>query len=115
MKPSAHMHHVHLFAKDIDETIAWYQRNLAAEVKFDGDFGGARNVFMQIGSGRINLYDQPPRGVDATAGGPAGGRRRTGAYHHVGIQTDNLAALRERLLNNGVQFRSEIREFGSWR
>ena len=97
------MHHVHLFAADIDATIDWYVSNLGATVAFDGPFGGARNVFIHVGHGRINLYDQAPR--------DGGG----GAYHHIGIQTDNLAALRTRLQNNGVQFRSEIREFGSWR
>ena len=93
------MHHVHLFAEDVDATVAWYQHNLGAEVMFDGDFGGARNVFMQLGTGRINLYDQRPRGDTQ------------GPYHHIGIQTDDLAGLRERLLANGVEFRSDIREF----
>ena len=97
------MHHVHLFAEDVDATVAWYQHNLGAEVMFDGDFGGARNVFMQLGTGRINLYDQRPRGDTQ------------GPYHHIGIQTDDLVGLRERLLANGVEFRSDIREFGNWR
>jgi catechol 2,3-dioxygenase-like lactoylglutathione lyase family enzyme len=101
--PSAHMHHVHLFAQDIDHTVAWYTSMLGAEVAFDGEFGGVRNVFMHIGSGRINLYDQPTR--------PGAG----GAYHHIGIQTDDLAGLHTRLLDAGVEFRSGIREFNSWR
>jgi hypothetical protein len=36
-------------------------RALGAEVYFDGDFGGARNVFMKIGAGRLHLYSQQPR------------------------------------------------------
>ena len=38
-----------------------------------------------------------------------------GAYHHIGIQTDDLAALYARLKANDVKFRSDIREFGNWR
>ena len=102
-QPSANVHHVHLFASDIDATVKWYVDNLDAQVAFDGDFGGARNVFMHVGYGRINLYAQPPRGDTS------------GAYHHIGIQTDNLVGLRDRLVANGVTFRSDIREFGSWR
>ncbi len=100
---SANLHHVHLFANDIDATVDWYVKNLNAEVAFDGDFGGARNVFLHVGYGRLNLYAQPPRG------------ETSGAYHHVGIQTDNLSELRDRLTSNGVEFRSDIREFGNWR
>ena len=95
-----HLHHVHLFATDIDATVAWWREKLGGVVAFDGAFGGARNVFMEVGSGRLHLYDQPPRGAPG------------GAVHHVGIQTDDLPALHRRLLALGVSFRSGIREFG---
>lgn len=100
---NTHLHHVHIFASDIDATVAWYRDMLGGEVFHDGDFGGARNVFMKIGRGRLNIYDQPPRGD---------GRN---AVHHIGIRTDDLTALHARLEANGVAFRSGIREFGSWR
>ncbi len=102
-QPAAHLHHVHLFAADIDATVAWWREKLGGVVAFDGAFGGARNVFMEVGRGRLHLYDQPPRGTPG------------GAVHHVGIQTDDLPALHSRLLALGVPFRSGIREFGSWR
>ena len=101
--PAADLHHVHLFASDLDATVAWWREKLGGEVAFDGDFGGARNVFMRVGRGRLHLYDQPPRGAP---GGP---------WHHVGIRTDDLPALHRRLAAEGVPFRSGIREFGSWR
>ena len=101
--PAAHLHHVHVFASDLEATVAWWRDKLGGEVIFDGDFGGARNVFMQVGTGRLNIYDQPPRGATG------------GAWHHVGIQTDDLAALHRRLAAEGVPLRSGIREFGSWR
>jgi catechol 2,3-dioxygenase-like lactoylglutathione lyase family enzyme len=98
-----HVHHTHLFTQDIDATIAWWREMLGAEVAFDGDFGGARNVFLRVGSGRIHLYEQPPRGD-----GP-------GAVHHIGIRTDDLEALEARLRAKGVAFRSGIRDFGAWK
>ncbi len=98
-----HLHHVHIFSHDLDSSIDWYVRALDAEVSFDGDFGGVRNVFMKVGTGRIHLYAQPPRD---------GGK---GAIHHVGIRTTDLAGLHRRLLQMGTIFRSGIREFGAWR
>jgi catechol 2,3-dioxygenase-like lactoylglutathione lyase family enzyme len=98
-----HMHHVHLFADDLDATVAWWRIHLGGEVIFDGEFGGARNVFMRVGSGRVNFYDQPAR--------EGGG----GAVHHIGIRTDDLTALEQRLRAAGIAFRSGIRDFGSWK
>jgi catechol 2,3-dioxygenase-like lactoylglutathione lyase family enzyme len=92
-----------LFTEDIDQTIAWWRDMLDGEVAFDGDFGGARNVFMRVGSGRLHLYDQQPRDTGK------------GAVHHVGIRTDDLAALEQRLRAAGVEFRSGIRDFGAWK
>ena len=101
--PAVHLHHVHVFASDIDATVAWWREKLGGEVVFDDEFGGARNVFMQVGTGRLHIYDQPPRG------------RPGGAWHHVGIRTDDLPALHRHLVAEGVPFRSSVREFGSWR
>jgi len=100
---TAHLHHAHLFAADIDATIRWWTEMLGAEVAFDGPMGGARNVFLRIGEGRLHLYDQPLR--DA-------GR---GAVHHLGVRTDDLRALTAHMERLGADFPSGIREFGSWR
>ena len=58
---------------------------------------------MRVGSGRLHLYDQPPRDAGK------------GAVHHIGIRTDDLAALEQRLRAAGVEFRSGIRDFGAWK
>jgi len=58
---------------------------------------------MKVGSGRIHLYSQAPR------------HKGSGAVHHIGIRTDDLAGLHTRLIEMGVTFRSEVREFGTWR
>ena len=97
------LHHIHIFASDAALTVDWWERNLGAVVSHDGDFGGSRNIFMKVGQGRLNIYDQLPRGDS------------TGAYHHIGIRVDNLKDLRDRMASNGVEFRSDIREFGNWR
>ena len=98
-----HVHHVHLFTEDADATIAWWTEKLGGVVAYDGEFGGSRNVFMRVGEGRIHFYDQRPRNVGK------------GAVHHVGVRSDDLCALHRRLLAQGVEFRSDIREFGNWR
>lgn len=103
MLVAEHLHHVHVFTEDIDASVAWWEQMLGGEVAYDGDFGGSRNVFMRVGDGRIHFYDQRPRDAGK------------GAVHHVGIRSDDLAALHEHLLARGIEFRSGIREFGSWR
>jgi len=79
---------------------------LGAEVAVDTEMAGARNVFLKVGSGRLHLYDQPPAQPTAP---------RHGAIHHMGIRSDDLPALVERMRAQGVVFRSEVREFQSWR
>ena len=59
------LHHVHIFASDIDATIAWWREKLGGELVYDGVLAGSRNVFMRIGSGGLHLYDQPPRDAGA--------------------------------------------------
>ena len=83
------LHHVHIFARDIDATIAWWRDMLGGELVYDGVLAGSRNVFMRIGSGGLHLYDQAPRDE---------GR---GAVHHIGIRSDDLRALVARLKEQG--------------
>ena len=97
------LHHVHIFASDIDATIAWWRDMLGSELVYDGVLAGSRNVFMRIGSGGLHLYDQPPRD------------QGHGAVHHLGIRSDDLRALVARMKEQGVTFRSDIREFDTWR
>ena len=98
-----HLHHPHLFTNDLDATVTWWQKILGGKVIYDGDFGGARNVFMRIGTGRIHFYEQNPRDDGK------------GALHHLGIRTDNLEKLYNRLTESGIEFRSGIRDFGAWK
>lgn len=95
-RPKARLHHTHLFASDLDASIEFYRRWFGAEVLADEEFAGARNVMVRIGDGRLNFYDQAPRDH---------GRN---AVHHLGVQTDDLAAQVELMKAGGVEFRKPI-------
>ena len=84
------LHHTHLFATDVDRSIAFWRDHFGAVVVLDTVFAGARNVFMRIGEGRLHLYDQAPKHAGA------------GTVHHLGIETDELDALVARLKIAGV-------------
>lgn len=95
-----HLQHVHLFASDLDRTIAFYKKWFDAEVTWDGDYAQARNVFMKIGIGAIHLYDQLPRGLGKNA------------VHHLGMQVVGLEELYARMVREGVPIRNPIRSTG---
>jgi len=71
-----------------------------AEVLFDETAAGVRNVMIQIGAGRINFYDQPPRGT-----GPS-------AMHHLGIHTEDISRVVSHMEAKGFKFRNPVRYFG---
>ncbi len=90
-------HHAHLFASDLDASLAFYRRWFGAEIAWDGIFAGVRNVFVRIGGGRLHFYDQPPRG------------RGINAVHHLGVRVRGLEALITRMRDAGVALRSDLR------
>ena len=93
-----HLQHVHLFASDLDASIAFYSRWFDGRVVWDGDYGGARNVFMKIGIGAIHFYEQAPR---------AQGRN---AVHHLGLQVAGLHELHARMRAAGLHLPKPVRE-----
>ena len=97
------LHHTHIFASDMDRTLKFWQEMFGAEILFDKEIAGARNVMIAIGSGRLNIYDQPPK------------EGRGGAYHHLGIQTDDLDALIQHMKGRGFQFKNDVKDFGDGR
>lgn len=97
------LHHAHLFASDINESIQFYRNMFGAEVLFDLKMAGARNVMIAIGSSKINFYDQPPKDQ---------GR---GVVHHLGIETDDLEALVAHMKRNGFEFKKSIKSWGVWK
>ena len=98
-----HVHHVHLFAADLEKSLKFYQDAFGGKVILDENMAGARNVFMRIGTGRIHFYDQAP----AFSG--------RGSIHHFGIQTDNIEGVIEKLKDIGVSFTKGITDIGAWK
>ncbi len=98
-----HIHHVHIFASDLNKTIKFYGDFFDGKIVLDMELAGARNVFMRIGKGKIHFYDQPPR---------LSGR---GSIHHFGIQTDDIEGVVSRLKSKGVVFNKGITEAGFWK
>lgn len=100
---ACHVHHVHLFAADVNRSIDFYVGGFGGKVVADLEMAGARNVFIQIGKGRLHLYDQPPK------------HPVRGNIHHFGIQTDTIEEVVERLKARGVIFQKEISDLGFWK
>ena len=91
-----HVHHVHLFASDIEKSLAFYKTFFGGIVVLDMEIAGARNVFMKVGTGRIHFYDQAPK---------MSGR---GSIHHFGIQTDDVERDYQRMKSQGVEFNKTV-------
>ena len=98
-----HIHHVHIFASDLDKTIKFYEDFFDGKVVLDMELAGARNVFMKVGNGRIHFYDQPPK---------FSGR---GSIHHFGIQTDDIESVVRKMKFQGVAFNKDITDAGFWK
>ncbi|HOG12386.1 MAG: VOC family protein [Smithellaceae bacterium] len=98
-----HVHHVHLFASDIEKSLAFYQNAFGGKIILDEELAGARNVFMRVGTGRIHFYDQAPS---------FSGR---GSIHHFGIQTDDIDGVVEKLKAMGVPFKKSVTDIGVWK
>lgn len=93
---AARLHHAHIFAADMDATIAFWTTHLGARVQADEVLLGSRNVMIAVGDGRLNVYDQPPRSAER------------GPVHHLGIQVRNLEQLVHEMATAGVAFRKGI-------
>lgn len=97
--PQARLHHTHIFASDIDETLRFWTTWLGAEVVADEVLLGSRNVMVAVGDGRLNIYAQPPSHPE-----------RSGGVHHLGIQVRDLHSLVGEMRAGGVVFRKPIAE-----
>ncbi len=99
----SHIHHVHIFASDIGESVKFYKDFFDGKIVLDVELAGARNVFMKIGNGRLHLYDQSPK----TPG--------RGSIHHFGIQTDDIDKVANNMKSKGISFKKDIVDFGFWK
>ena len=90
--------HAHVFSSDLAATLRFFVDGLGAELVWDEEAAGSRNLRLRLGGAFIHVYDQPPK------------RERGGAIHHLGIATDDLEQLVARLKQKGYAFRSAIRD-----
>ncbi len=97
------LHHVHVFAADLNRSIKFYKDYFNGKIVLDMDLAGARNVFMKVGKGRIHFYDQRPK----TSG--------RGSIHHFGIQTDDIQGVVTKMKDSGIVFTKDITDAGFWR
>lgn len=98
-----HVHHVHLFASDINKSVKFYEDYFGGKVILDSELAGARNVFMKIGKGRLHFYDQPAKNSGK------------GSIHHFGIQTDEIEKVVNKLIAGGIALRKEVTDLGFWK
>jgi len=98
-----HIHHVHIFASDINKSIKFYEEFFGGKVIFDAELAGQRNVFIRIGNGRVHLYYQPPKN-------PVRGN-----IHHFGIQTDHIDEVIGNLKAKGIVLKKDITDLGFWK
>ena len=99
----SHLHHVHIFASDINASVRFYEHFFGGRVILDTDMAGARNVFMRIGNGRLHFYDQAPKNPGRAS------------IHHFGIQTDDIQSIVDKMKSEGIVFRKDITDFGFWK
>lgn len=65
-------------ASDIGLTIAFWTECFGAELVADETMAGTRNVFLDVGGGRLNLYEQAPN--------------HRGPVNHLGVHVADLSA-----------------------
>jgi catechol 2,3-dioxygenase-like lactoylglutathione lyase family enzyme len=90
--------HVHIFSSNLSATVEFFCVMFGATVVWDDEAAGVRNVRLALGNAFLQIYDQPPK------------TPRGGAVHHLGIETDDLAALVSRMEAHGFRFRNPIRD-----
>ena len=71
----------------MDTTIEFWRSCFGAEVVADESVAGSRNVFLDIGGGRLNLYDQAPN--------------HRGPVNHLGVHVADLESTLDRLRSAG--------------
>lgn len=95
--------HAHIFSSNPERTTLWLAKAFGARVAFElKEAAGARNIWINIGGGGLNLYDQSPKVVGDDGIGLGTPRN---LVHHLGVRTDNLDALLAHLREAGLEYR----------
>lgn len=95
--------HIHIFASQQEATSQFFQTMFGAAMVWDEVVAGARVIRLQLGRAFVEIYDQAPKGP------------RGGAFHHLGIETDDLDGLVHHMRSAGFEFRNPIRDDKTFR
>jgi methylmalonyl-CoA/ethylmalonyl-CoA epimerase len=95
------VHHVAMAVEDLDEAVATYERLLGARVELRGrmEDQGVEAVYLQVGSGRIELVS--PLEADTPVGRFLA--KRGPGMHHVAFEVADVATAINRLTADGVE------------
>lgn len=86
-RPGHKLHHTHLMASDVEATIRFWVECFGATVVADKALAGVRNVLLDVGGGRLNLYAQPPN--------------HRGTVNHLGVQVTDIDSVVNHLTEAG--------------
>lgn len=93
--------HVALRVRDLEASVAYYQRMFDAQVMLRRNISESRKiVFLKIGDSILELMHMGP------AGEPGDPRERYGV-HHIGIKTDDFQGTYQSLKAKGAEFLGE--------
>jgi len=103
--------HVGISVYNMEEAIKWYQRNLDFKVSSDDGYIlplKARIVFMHYNDFKIELfqYDEPKE-IPKDRLAPNTDLQTVGTKH-VAFEVEDMAAVKERFIKNGVDIAHEV-------
>jgi lactoylglutathione lyase len=84
----AHLDHLNLTVRDLDETVAWYRRVFGFDVRETGTYKGAPWAILSSGEALLCLYEYPERELLDSA---ALTERRIHGLSHFGLRITDRA------------------------
>ena len=100
------VHHVALVARDVEETIRFYQGVLGwplTDMMENRDYAGSTHFFFDVGNGNtLAFFDFPGLDLDEYV-------ESLGSLQHlcIAVERDQWVRLRQRLLDHGVEIHEE--------
>lgn len=102
--------HAGISVYNMDESLAWYEKNLGFKLVSDNGFVPplkARICFIQNGDFQIELFEyENPKQLPPDRLTPNSDLQTVGTKH-IAFATDNMAALKEKFTENGVDIAHE--------
>lgn len=103
--------HAGISVYNMDESLAWYEKNLGFKLVSDNGFVPplkARICFIQNGDFQIELFEyENPKQLPPDRLTPNSDLQTVGTKH-IAFATDNMAALKEKFTENGVDIAHEV-------